>query len=129
MLLRLGFVLSVASCCLLHETVVIDDFELSIVDQCVAAIITRYRNEVCCPLLIVATGSSHGCLCVTVDTLNAHTRLFVQTQRRNYSDDVIWHPFTREGAPSLKKPHGLVRDYGKRPSTVNTAAMAVPRGM
>ena len=30
--------------------------------------------------------------------------------------DVIWRSLTRAGVPSMKEPHGLVRDDGKRPN-------------
>jgi len=30
-------------------------------------------------------------------------------------NDIIWRSLTRAGVPSMKEPHGLVRDDGKRP--------------
>jgi len=63
---------------------------------------------------------SHTCRYgATVDTLGTHafsckcssSRIL----RHNYINDVIWRALTRAGVPSMKKPHGLVRDDGKRP--------------
>jgi len=35
--------------------------------------------------------------------------------RHNYINHVTWRSLTRAGVPSMKEPHGLVRDDGKRP--------------
>jgi len=76
----------------------------------------------------VAVGLRLGCvLCeshtcrsaATVDTLGIHAFSCKRSSSRilhhNYINDVIWRALTRAGVPSMKEPHGLVRDDGKRP--------------
>jgi len=64
---------------------------------------------------------SHACRCGrTVDTLGTHAfsrkRSASRILRHNYINDVICRSLTRAGVPSMKEPHGLVRDDdGKRP--------------
>jgi len=63
---------------------------------------------------------AHACRCgVTVDTLGTHAfsckRSSSRIQRHNYINDIIWRSLTPAGVPSMKEPHGLVRDDGKRP--------------
>jgi len=63
---------------------------------------------------------SHTCQCgATVDTLGTHAfsckRSSSRILRHNYINDVIWRALTRADVPSMKEPHGLVPDDGKRP--------------
>jgi len=63
---------------------------------------------------------SHTCRSgATVDTLGTHDfsckRSSSRILRHNYINDVIWRALTGAGVPSMKEPHGLVRDDGKRP--------------
>jgi len=63
---------------------------------------------------------AHACQCgVTVDTLGTHAfsckRSSSRIQRHNYINVIIWRSLTRAGVPSMKEPHSLVRDDGKRP--------------
>ena len=63
---------------------------------------------------------SHTCRCgATVDTLGTHAysckRSSSRIIRHNYINDIIRRALTQAGVPSMKEPHGLVRDDGKRP--------------
>jgi hypothetical protein len=33
----------------------------------------------------------------------------------SFVNDIVWHALNRAGIPSMKEPHGLMRDDGKRP--------------